>query len=183
MIFWAADQFTLVARKDLQVLLNTFEEKAHADVISDIQSNFLRTHEASWRDGGRLDQMFVDSPLPTNFDQLTAMNLRLIAETLVQLSPEDKKSYEVSVEETTFMFNLIQELTEIPRESMKELSKKIKSHSPLSVLGFMNSNSRNLKETLKTAAADDFVDYFDAGSLNKPLQTACDSETLCEDTR
>ena len=109
------------------------------------------------------------------------MNLRLIVETLVQLSPEEKAQYDVTVEETTFMQNLIQELTEIPRESMKEVTKKIKSHSPLSVLRFMNSNSRDLKETLKTAAADDFVEYLDAGRGNQPEQITCVTEALLAD--
>lgn len=164
------------------MLLNTYEERVHGDVMSEIQGTFLRNQEANWRDGARLDQIFVDSCLPTNFDQLTAMNLRLIVETLVQLSPEEKAQYDVTVEETTFMHNLIQELTEIPRESMKEVTKKIKSHSPFSVLRFMNSNARELKETLKTAAADDFVEYHDAGRGNQPEQTAGGTEALLADS-
>jgi hypothetical protein len=156
-IFWASDEFTLVAQRDLKVLLNTYQDRVHGEVMAEIQKTFLRVPDGSWDGEVHLDQLFVDVPLSTNFDQLTAMNLRLIAETIVQLSPEEQIMYDVNLEDVNFMQCLIQEMTGIPRESMKEVTKKMKNHSPLSVLKFMNSNARELKDTLKTAAADDFV--------------------------
>lgn len=146
-----------MAQRDLKIVLNTYEDRVHGEVMAQIQKSFLRIPDANSESESNLEDLFVDVPLPTNFDQLTAMNLRLIAETIVHLTADERTLYEVTSDQIGSMQSLIQEMTEIPRESMKEVSKKMKHHSPLAVLRFMNSTARELKETLKTAAADDFV--------------------------
>ena len=158
---------TLLAKSDTPVLLNTYNEQIHGELANQLRRSLFSANHSLTDDYIDLEALMVDSVKETQFDQVTAINLRLIGEALFKLTEEERIRYNVTPECLHMMNSLLQGMQEIPRDAMQEVNKKLRLHTPLQILKFVNKNIKELKQAL--SSADDFVVFVShSGARNQP---------------
>ena len=139
------------------MLLNTYNEQIHGELARKLESTIFSGNQDLNDSNLKLESLFLDKPIEAQFDHVTGINLRLMGEALFQLSEKEKHLFGVSASTVAMMQHLISTIMDLPRNSMVEVTKKLKHHTPLQILKFVNRNTKELKEVL--SAADDFVGY------------------------
>ena len=136
-------------------MLNTYNEQIHGELARKLESTIFSGNHDLGDQNLKLDQLLLDKPVEAQFDHITGINLRLMGEAIFQLTEKEKHLYGITASTIGMMQHLISSIMELPRNSMVEVTKKLKHHTPLQILKFVNRNSKELKEVL--SSADDFV--------------------------
>ena len=157
MVLASSNWITLLTKPDSPVLLNTYNEQIHGELANQLKCSLFSGIHNLTDDYIDLESLVTDEPKETQFDQVTAINLRLIGETLFKLTEEEKQKYNITPECVHSMQQLITKMLELPRDSMQEVNKKLRHHTPLQILKFVNKNIKDLKQAL--SSADDFVGF------------------------
>ena len=160
-VFAAMNSISLLIDKQSRVILSTYNEQTHGELARKLESTIFSGNHDLGDQNLKLDQLLLDKPVETHFDQVTAVKLRLVSEVVLNLSRVElgNMGFDESVLKEVKM--LLEYLVQVPRTCMNELTKLIDTCNPLQLLKLIGQNRESIHEAMK------HIDYF-VGFVHHP---------------
>lgn len=145
---------SLLVDKRAKVVLSTYNEQTHGELARKLESTIFSGNHDLGDQNLKLDQLLLDKPVETHFDQVTAVKLRLVSEVVLNLSRVELGNMGLCESVVKEVKTLLKYLVQVPRTCMTELTKLMEVYNPLELLKLISLN----RETIHRAITH--VDYF-----------------------